>query len=194
MSAPATTPQTRDFDGLAIPAAGTFTLDPSHTTAEFVARHLMVTKVRGRFTDISGKITITDDPLSSSVEATLATASISTGAADRDAHLIGPDFLDVENYPEITFRSTGVKSHSGNEFVLLGDLTIHGATKQVELGVEFDGAVVNPWGQEVIAFSASTEIDREDFGMTWNVALETGGVLVSKKVVIEIEAQAVRQA
>ena len=194
MSAPATTPQTRDFDGIAIPTAGTFTLDASHTTAEFVARHLMVTKVRGRFTDISGKITITEDPLSSSVEATLATASISTGSADRDGHLISPDFLDVANYPEITFRSTGVKSHDGNEFVLLGDLTIHGVTKQVELNVEFDGSVVNPWGQEVAAFSASTEIDREDFGMTWNVALETGGVLVSKKVVIEIEAQAVRQA
>ena len=194
MSAPATTPQTRDFDGIAIPTAGTFTLDASHTTAEFVARHLMVTKVRGRFTDISGKITITEDPLSSSVEATLATASISTGSADRDGHLISPDFLDVANYPEITFRSTGVKSHKGNEFVLLGDLTIHGVTKQVELNVEFDGSVVNPWGQEVIAFSASTEIDREDFGMTWNVALETGGVLVSKKVKIEIAAQAKRDA
>jgi len=194
MSAPATTPQTRDFDGIAIPTAGTFTLDASHTTAEFVARHLMVTKVRGRFTDISGKITITEDPLSSSVEATLATASISTGSADRDGHLISPDFLDVANYPEITFRSTGVKSHKGNEFVLLGDLTIHGVTKQVELNVEFDGSVVNPWGQEVVAFSASTEIDREDFGMTWNVALETGGVLVSKKVKIEIAAQAKRDA
>jgi polyisoprenoid-binding protein YceI len=193
MSAP-TTSNTRPFGGVNVPNPGTFTLDASHTTVGFVARHLMVTKVRGRFDDVSGTITIAEEPLKSSVEAKIGTASITTGSEDRDKHLVGPDFLDAENYPELTFRSTGVKSFDNGEFVLLGDLTIHGVTKQVELEVEFDGAVVNPWGQEVIAFSASTEIDREDFGITWNVALETGGMLVSKKVKIEIAAQAKRDA
>lgn len=193
MSAP-TTANTRPFEGVTVPNPGTFTLDPAHTTVEFVARHLMVTKVRGRFTDVSGVITVAENPLQSSVQATIGTASITTGAADRDKHLVSPDFLDVENYPELTFRSTGVKSFDKGEFVLVGDLTIHGVTKQVELEVEFDGSVVNPWGKEVIAFSASTEIDREEFGMTWNVALEAGGVLVSKKIKIEIAAEATRDA
>jgi polyisoprenoid-binding protein YceI len=189
MSAPTTT---RQFEGVEIPQPGTFAIDAAHSSVSFVARHLMVTKVRGSFPEVSGTITLGEDPLASSVDVTIATASITTGSPDRDGHVKGADFLDVENYPAITFVSTGVKGFKKGEFVLVGDLTIHGVTKQVELDAEFDGMLVNPWGKETVSFSATTEIDREDFGMTWNVALETGGVLVSKKIKIEISAQAQR--
>jgi polyisoprenoid-binding protein YceI len=189
-----TTPTTagRTFEGVAIPEPGTFTLDPAHTTVSFVARHLMVSKVRGSFTDVSGAITIADEPLSSSVNVVIGAASITTGSPDRDQHLRSSDFLDLDNHPEITFRSTKLVSRSGTEFALAGDLTIRGVTREVELEVEFDGAAVSPWGKEVIAFSATAEIDREEFGITWNAALETGGVLVGHKVKIDINAEATR--
>jgi polyisoprenoid-binding protein YceI len=183
---------TRPFNGVAIPGAGTFTIDPAHTTVSFVARHLMVSKVRGTFGEVSGAITIAENPLESSVEATIGAASITTGAPDRDAHVRGTDFLDVEQYPNLTFRSLRVQSQSGNEFTVVGDLTIHGVTREVELAVEFEGVARSPWGQEVIGFTATTQIDREEFGITWNAALETGGVLVGRKVTIEISAEAVR--
>jgi len=188
-----TSAATRSYSGLTIPAPGTFTLDAAHTTVGFVARHLVVSKVRGSFTQVTGDITIAEDPLASSVTVHIPAASIDTGVADRDAHLRSADFLDVEKWPELTFRSTRVTQPSDNEFKLVGDLTIRDVTREVTLGVEFDGVAVSPWGQEVVAFSASTEIDRENFGITWNQALETGGVLVGKTVKIEIVAEAVRQ-
>jgi polyisoprenoid-binding protein YceI len=188
------TAPTRTFDGVTIPAPGTFTLDPVHSSVGFVVRHLMVSKVRGAFAEFSGAITIGEDPLDSSVTATINTASLTTGAADRDNHVRGPEFLDVENHPTITFVSTGLKGVGGSEFVLTGDLTIRDVTKQVELKLEFDGVVTNPWGKEVIAYSASTEIDREEFGVTWNAAMEAGGVVVSRTVKIELEGEAVRQS
>jgi polyisoprenoid-binding protein YceI len=191
MSAPATT---RSYAGLTIPTAGTFAIDPAHTRVGFVARHLMVSKVRGSFTQVSGEITVAEDPLTSTVTVRIPAASIDTGVADRDNHLRSGDFLDVEKYPELTFGSTRVLQPSDNEFKLVGELTIRDVTREVTLDVEFDGVATSPWGQEVIAFSATTEIDREEFGITWNQALETGGVLVGKKVKIEIEAEAVRQA
>jgi len=196
MEAKVSTPtlSTRTFDGVSIPAPGTFTIDPAHTTVGFLARHLMVSKVRGSFTEVAGSITVGEDPLASAVEATIGAASITTGAPDRDGHLRSGDFLDVEKYPNLTFRSLRVARGSGNEFVVVGELTIRGVTREVELQVEFEGVVVNPWGQEVIGITASTEIDREEFGITWNQALETGGVLVGKKVKIEISAQAKRDA
>jgi polyisoprenoid-binding protein YceI len=184
---------TREFDGLIIPAAGTYELDQAHKVVGFVARHMMVSKVRGQFTEATATITVAEDPLQSSVVATIQAASISTGQADRDTHLVSGDFLETEKYPTLEFRSTGVKSHSGNEFVLTGDLTIKGVTRQVELAVEFEGVGRSPFGTDIFGFTASTEIDREDFGLTWNVALETGGVLVGKKIKIEIEGEAVRQ-
>jgi polyisoprenoid-binding protein YceI len=190
MSTPTTTG--RSFDGVTIPEPGTFTLDAAHTTVGFVARHLMVSKVRGSFTDVAGTITIADSPLDSSVDVIIGAGSITTGSPDRDQHLRSGDFLDLENHPEITFRSTRVAKHSGTDFVLVGDLTIRGVTREVELAVEFDGLARSPWGKEVIAFTASTEIDREEFGITWNAALETGGVLVSRAVKIEISAEATR--
>jgi polyisoprenoid-binding protein YceI len=190
MSAPAST---RTFAGLTIPSAGTFALDPTHTRVGFVARHLMVSKVRGNFTEVSGEINVAEDPLASTVTVRIPAASINTSVADRDGHLRSGDFLDVEKYPELTFRSTRVGDPSGDKFQIVGELTIRDVTREVTLDVEFEGVAVSPWGQEVIGFSASTEIDREEFGMTWNQALEAGGVLVGKKVKIEIEAEAIRQ-
>ncbi len=185
---------TRTWDGLVIPAAGTYELDQAHKRVGFVARHMMVSKVRGEFADATATITVAEDPLASSVVATMQADSIITGQKDRDAHLRSGDFLEAEKYPALTFRSTRVKSHSGNEFVLEGELTIKDVTRPVELQVEFEGAGRSPYGFDVFGFSASTEIDREEFGLTWNVALETGGVMVGKKVKIEIEGEAIRQA
>jgi polyisoprenoid-binding protein YceI len=185
---------TRTWEGLTIPAAGTYVLDQAHKRVGFVARHMMVSKVRGQFAEATATIAIADNPLESSVTATIQAPSIETGQADRDAHLRSGDFLDVETHPTLEFRSTGVKSHRGNEFVLTGDLTVRGVTRPVELDVEFEGAGRSPYGQEIFGFTATTEIDREDFGLTWNVALETGGVLVGKKVKIEIEGEAIRQS
>ncbi len=184
----------RVVDGVSLPAAGTYTLDPAHTRIGFVARHLMVTKVRGYFADFTGSITVGDTPRDSSAEATLQTISIDTGVNDRDTHLRSGDFLEAQKYPEISFRNARVTGQDGAAFTVVGELTIKDVTREVQLAVELDGVAKDPWGNEKLAVTASTEIDREDFGMTWNVALETGGVLVSKKVRIEIEAQAVRKA
>ena len=184
----------RVVDGVALPAAGTYVLDPTHTRIGFVARHLMVTKVRGHFGEFTGSITVGDDVASSTAEATIQALSIETGTPDRDGHLRSGDFLEAEKYPTLSFANARVTKQKGTDFTVVGDLTIKGVTREVSLAVELDGVVKDPFGNEKIAVTARTEIDREDFGMTWNVALETGGVLVSKKVVIEIEAQAVRQA
>ncbi|SCE87405.1 YceI family protein [Micromonospora mirobrigensis] len=184
---------TREWDGLTIPAAGTYLLDAAHKRVGFVARHMMVSKVRGEFADATATITIAEDPLQSSVTATIQAASIDTKQADRDGHLRSPEFLDVEQFPTLEYRSTGVKSRDGNEFVLTGELTVKGVTRPVDLEVEFEGVGRTPFGTDVFGFTATTEIDREDFGLTWNVALETGGVLVGKKIKIEIEGEAVRQ-
>jgi polyisoprenoid-binding protein YceI len=183
---------TRAWEGLTIPTAGTFNLDATHTRIGFWAKHMMVSKVRGHFGEFSGSVTIAENPLESSASLTISAASIDTGTPDRDGHLKSDDFLSVEKYPEVTFRSTRVVSHSGDEFTVLGDLTIRDVTKEVELKVEFGGAGTNPYAMELFGFSISTEFDREDFGLTWNMALETGGVLVGKKIKVEIEGEAVR--
>ncbi|MFU8853198.1 YceI family protein [Micromonospora sp. SL1-18] len=185
---------TREWDGLTIPAAGTYQLDAAHKRVGFVARHMMVSKVRGEFGEATATITVAEDPMRSSVSATIQAASINTSQTDRDAHLRSGDFLDAEKFPTLEFRSTGVKSRDGNEFVLTGELTIKDVTRPVELEVEFEGVGRSPYGQDIFGFSASTEIDREEFGLTWNVALETGGVVVGKKIKIEIEGEAIRQA
>ena len=179
----------RTVDGRQVPARGTWTIDPTHSQAEFIARHLMVTKVRGGFDISSGSIVVADDPTESTLDVVLDVASVSSGTADRDAHLTSADFFDVESFPEIRFRSTSVEP-SGSAWKLLGDLTIKDITKPVVLDFEFLGLINDPWGNPKAAFSASTEIEREDWGLTWNVALEGGGMLVSKVIKIEIEAQA----
>jgi polyisoprenoid-binding protein YceI len=184
---------TRTWQGVQIPVPGTYVLDPSHTEVGFVGRHLMVTKVRGRFSEFEGTVTVDEDPLASAVDVTIATASIDTRDEARDGHVKSADLLDVEAHPTMTFRSTGVRHVRGDRFEVTGDLSIAGTTRSVALDMVLDGVVGDPWGGTRLAFSASTEIDREEFGITWNVALETGGVLVGKKVKIELEGQAVRQ-
>jgi polyisoprenoid-binding protein YceI len=179
---------------LAVPVAGTYVLDANHKRVGFVARHLMVSKIRGQFADATATVVVGGDPLQSSVTATIQAASIDTGQEQRDGHLKSPDFLDVEKYPTLEYRSTGVKEFDGNEFVLTGELTIRDVTVPVDLKVELEGVGRSPYGQDVFGFSATTEIDREAFGITWNVALETGGVMVGKKIKIEIEGEAIRQA
>jgi polyisoprenoid-binding protein YceI len=184
----------RQWEGLTIPAAGEFALDKTHSRVDFFVKHMMVSKVRGHFGVFDAKIVIAENPLESSVEAVLRADSIDTGVKDRDGHLRSDDFLSADKFPEITLRSTGLKDHRRGEFTLVGDLTIRGVTKQVELKLEFGGAAAAPSGQDFFGFSAQTEIDREEFGLTWNQALETGGVMVGKKIKIEIEGEAIRQA
>lgn len=170
---------------------GTWTLDKTHTALTFIARHMMVTKVRGSFPDFEGSVEVAEDLSDSKVDVTITVASVTTGAPDRDAHLISPDFFDAANYPNIRFVSTGIREEDG-QWLMTGDLTIKDVTKPVTLYVIFEGTNTNPWGKTVAGFSASTEVDREEWGLTWNVALETGGVLLSKKVKLEIEAQLVQ--
>lgn len=177
----------------AIAARGVWDIDASHSTVGFVARHLMVTKVRGRFTDVRGSVTIAEDPAASSAEVEIATASLDTGNADRDAHVRDGDFLDVEAFPTMTWRSTGVRP-DGDGWLVDGELTVKGVTRPVTLAVEFEGTAKDPWGGERAAFSAKSEIDREDFGLTWNVTLDSGGVLVGKKIKLELDVQLVRKA
>ncbi|MDQ4068110.1 MAG: YceI family protein [Actinomycetota bacterium] len=184
---------TREYQGVQIPEAGTYVLDQGHTTVEFVGRHLMITKVRGRFTDFDGTIVIGQSPEDSSVEVTINAASVNSSDDRRDDHLHSPDFLDVENYPTITFRSTRVEIGRDGSAKVHGDLTVKDVTRPVTLDVEFDGASPDPWGGQRLGFTATTEIDREDWGLTWNVALETGGMLVGKKIRLEFNVQAVKQ-
>ena len=181
----------RTHDERVIPVPGVYEIDGAHTSVEFVGRHLMITKVRGRFSDVRGQITIDEEPTKSHVEVEIGVASVSTGNDDRDAHLRSGDFFDVERYPAITFSSTGVKPLRDNTWELTGDLTVHGTTKPVILEVDFDGGGPSPMGDERIGFSAATEVNREDFGLTWNVALETGGLLVGKTARIELAVQAI---
>src|SRR5713101_7684665 len=181
----------RTHDDRLIPAAGVYDIDGPHTSVEFVGRHIMITKVRGRFNDVRGRITIAENPQKSHVEVEIGVASLSTGNDDRDAHLKSADFFDVEHYPTISFASTAVRPLRDNTWELVGDLTVHGTTKPVTLQVDFDGGGASPMGDERIGFSAATEVTREDFGLTWNVSLETGGLLVGKTARIELAVQAI---
>ena len=174
---------------------GTWAIDPSHTRVGFSAKHAMVATVRGQFSEFTGALTLDGGaPEKSAAEITISAASISTSSDDRDNHLRSGDFLDVENYPELTFRSTGVRYDGGDDFVMFGDLTIRGTTRPVELAVELEGLASDPFGNERIGFSGETTISRKDFGLTWNVALEAGGVLVSDKVKITLDVSAIKQA
>jgi polyisoprenoid-binding protein YceI len=169
----------------------TWTIDPSHSTVEFVAKHMMITTVKGRFAELEGTIVADEANIGdSTVEVTMQAASLDTRSEQRDAHLRSPDFLDVETYPTVTFRSTGI-SGTKDEFQLTGDLTIRGVTRPITLDVTFEGEGKDPWGGTRASFSAKGKFDRRDFGLTWNVALETGGILVSNEVKINIEAQVV---
>ena len=182
----------------ASPAGATvWSIDPAHTLVEFSAKHMMITTVRGDFKDVTGTINADPaDPDGSSVAVEIAAASLDTRVQARDDHLRSGDFLEVEKYPTITFRSrrvSGAHALPGDEFKLVGDLTIKDVTREVTLDVVYGGRGMDPWGGERVSFSASARIDRREFGLTWNQALEAGGVLVGKKVKIDIEAEAVKQ-
>ncbi|MCD0449566.1 YceI family protein [Actinocorallia sp. API 0066] len=174
---------------------GTYTLDPAHTRIGFSARHAMVTKVRGAFNEFSGTAQVNGaDPAASSVEVKIATASIDTRNEQRDGHLRTNDFLEVETYPEITFRSTSVEQIKDDVFRVSGDLTIKAVTKPVTIDFEYQGAAKDPFGNDRIGFEGATTINRSDFGVTFNAALETGGVLVSEKITLEFEISAIKSA
>jgi polyisoprenoid-binding protein YceI len=184
---------TRTVDGVEVPAAGTYQLDVSHSSVAFSVRHLMVSKTKGRFADFAGIVTIADDPLESSVEVEIQASSIDTRDETRDGHLRSGDFFDTEAFPTITYRSTSVAPSGKGSWAVEGDLTVRGITRSVPLTVTFEGGALDPWGNARIGFEAHTELDREAFGLVWNQALESGGVLVGKAVKIDIEAEAVQQ-
>ncbi|WP_322937877.1 YceI family protein [Nocardioides bizhenqiangii] len=181
---------TRSIDGHLLPAAGTWEIDPGHTDLAFTGRHFMVTKVRGRFTGVTGAVEIGEDLRVSRVDVTIDMTSVESGSETRDEHLRSAELFDVARYPTATFQSVDVEWR-GTRGTVHGDLTIHGVTRRVPLDVEFEGYVRDPWGGDRTVFSARTRVNREDFGITWNVALEAGGVLVSKEVQIEINLETV---
>jgi len=173
-----------------------WSLDPTHTLVEFSTKHMMITTVKGRFANLSGTIIADEEnPSASSVEVEIEAASIDTGVEQRDEHLRSGDFLDVETHPTITFRSKrleGAYGEVGDEFRLVGDITIRGTTREITLDVSFEGRGKDPWGGERASFSATGKIDRRDFGLTWNQAMEAGGVLVGHALKLSIEVQAVK--
>jgi polyisoprenoid-binding protein YceI len=173
--------------------AGVWTLDMSHSEIGFTVRHAGISKVRGRFNEASAEARLRDSLADATLHATVKTASFDSGDANRDGHVRGPDFFDVERYPEMTFRATSIRG-DGEDYVLTGDLTIRGITKLVDLEVEYTGVAVDPYGATRAGFSAEAEISRKDFGLTWNAALAAGGLLVGDKVKINVEAAMVRQA
>jgi polyisoprenoid-binding protein YceI len=183
----------RQVGGRTVPVAGTWAVDPAHSSFEFIARHMMA-KVRGRFTDFTAAVVIAEDPEQSSAEVELDVASVTTRDERRDGHLRSPDFFDVEKYPKISFRSLALRpGKDDNTWELDGDLTILDVTRPVTWNLEFHGASQDPWGGQRAAFSAETEVNREDWGLTWNAPLETGGFLLSKNVKLEVDVELVKQ-
>lgn len=186
-------PLTRRVGTGELPAPGRYAIDKSHTIVGFVVRHMMVAKVRGQFNEFEGEIVIGERAADSSVSLKIQVQSVDTRDAQRDAHLRTNDFFEADKYPTITFASTRI-DQDGADWKVAGDLTIKGVTKPVVLDVEFNGAQRDPWGGIRIGYSASTEIDRHDFGVDYNAAIEGGGVVIGAKVKIEIEAEATLQA
>jgi polyisoprenoid-binding protein YceI len=169
--------------------AGTFNIDPSHSRIGFSARHAMVTKVRGAFNEYTGAATVANGAASINVE--ISAASIDTRSADRDGHLSSPDFFDVANFPKITFASTSVKDAGSDKISVDGNLTIKDVTKSITIEFEFTGTATDPFGNARFGFEGAAEINRKDFGLTWNAALETGGILVSENIKLEFEISAI---
>jgi polyisoprenoid-binding protein YceI len=172
--------------------AGTWSIDPVHSEVGFAARHMMVSKVRGRFRTFSGQLVTGENPLDSSVTAEIDMSSIDTGNEQRDGHIRSADFFEVENYPTMTYKSTGVR-RQGDGFVLDGELTIKGVTRQVPLSLELNGFGPDPYGGTRAGFSATGEINRSDFGVSFNAVMETGGAVVSDKITLHLEIEAVLQ-
>lgn len=181
---------TRILDGVELPAPGPWVIDPSHSSVEVVARHMMISKVRGRFGSFGGRVVVGERPEDSSVEVTIDAATVDTADVRRDEHLRAADFLDVANHPQITFRSTSVRPARRGHWEVTGDLTLRGVTRPVTLDVELEG-IGAAYGGPRAVFSGTAEVDREEFGLTWNMALEAGGVLVGRQLKIELSIQAV---
>lgn len=175
-----------------LPATGTWKLDAAHTNIEAVARHLMVTKVRVGFREFEGTVSVAEPVTDSVIDVSIRTASIHSGDDQRDEHLRSPDFLDVEQYPTLRFVSKKITPIDGDEYEVLGDLTVRDVTKPVTFKAAFLGVHTDPWGNAHAAFEAHGELDREEFGVTWNQALETGGVLVSKTVKLDFDVQLIQ--
>ena len=190
----ATTPGVRVVDGRPVPEPGTWEIDPSHQSFEFVARHLMA-KVRGKFSGVSGATSVAEVPEESTREIELDASTVDTGDETRDGHLRSNDFFGTEDHPTISFRSTGIRPGDGEtEWKVDGELTIRGVTRPVTVDLEFLGGAIDPWGNQRIGFSGVVpEVNREDWGLTWNAALETGGFLLSRSVRLEIEAELIRK-
>ncbi len=185
---------TRTITGVELPAAGVWTVDPSHAEVGFVGRHFGLTKVRGRFTGVEGTVTIADDPAESSIDVTIDMATVSSGDDARDDHLRSADFFDVAHHPTATFRSSGLGlGVDGTTASLTGQLTIKNVTRPVTLDVDYLGQATDPWGNERSVFSATGRINREDWGLTWNMVLDSGGLIVSKEIALEIEVELIRQ-
>jgi polyisoprenoid-binding protein YceI len=183
----------REVEGRTVPIPGTWVPDPAHSSFEFVARHMMA-KVRGRFTDFTVTVNIAEKPEDSTVEAELDVNSVTTRDERRDGHLRSPDFFDAEKHPKITFRSTAVRPGAdATTWQLDGELTIIGQTRPVTWDIEFHGATIDPWGGTRSAFSASTEVNRDDWGLSWNAPLETGGFLLSRNVRLEVDVELMKQ-
>lgn len=177
------------------PQVTTWTIDAAHTSVEFAVRHMMISTVKGRFADVQGALTFDEaDPTRSAVDVTIATASVDTRSEQRDGHLKSADFFDVEQFPTIRFTSTRVVKTGGESYDLVGNLTIKDVTREVTLKVEDQGRGTTPWGQHQAGFTASTKIDRKNFGLTWNQALEAGGVLVADEVKISVEVEFTKAA
>ena len=177
------------------PTRTVWQIDPAHVHVGFKTKHMMVTTVRGQFHEVKGDILgDLEDPTNATVEVEINAATIDTRQEQRDNHLRSADFLDVENFPTITFKSTRIQRLKEDHLKIFGDLTIHGTTREVELDTTINGSGKTPFGTEVIGVSAETKINRKDFGLTWNVALETGGWLVGDKIDIELEIELIKQS
>ena len=187
------TPITRIEDGTEVPVAGDYAIDASHSHVGFSVRHAMVSRTKGLFSEVDGTIHIAENPVESWVEVDIAVGSIDTRDEKRDGHLRSADFFDADSHPTLHYRSTKVTPADDRRWVVEGELTVKGVTRPVGLEVTFEGGAKDPWGNSRIGFTARAEVNREDFGLTWNQALETGGVLVGKQVRIDIEAEAVHQ-
>ncbi|MDC0709875.1 YceI family protein [Stigmatella sp. ncwal1] len=184
---------------LAVPsiaAATTWDIDPAHSSAQFTVTHMLITKVKGEFGKVTGTVNLDDkDASKSTVAASIDTTTVNTNEADRDKHLKGPDFFDVEKYPAMTFKSTSVKAAGKSKFKIVGDLTLHGVTKPVTLDVESASTEVkDPWGGTRRGASATTKLNRKDFGLTWNKLLETGGAVVGDEVAVTLDLQLIKKA
>jgi polyisoprenoid-binding protein YceI len=191
MAQPAEQLDGRTHEGVSLPPAGTYEIDPGHTSVEFVARH-MLSKVRGSFTDFTGSVVVGEQPEDSRVDVDVDTASVTTGSDQRDQHLFSGDFFEVEAHPKMTFTSTEFRPTGGSAFELVGDLTIKGITRPVTLTGEFLGWGKDAWGNDRLFAEARTRVNREDWGLLWNMAVELTGVLVAREVDLELQVQAAR--